>query len=101
MSVPDRLPYAPVASIVTCVHPAFSSHSASANNPSVVVAKHLPLYLKASLQEPGVSRPACGQAARPQYSLRESDGESAPTANRSAESFHTYSGSTKPSAIFR
>jgi hypothetical protein len=41
-----------------------------------------------------VSRPACGQAARPQCSLRESDGESAPTANRLAESFHTYSGST-------
>jgi hypothetical protein len=34
------------------------------------------------------------RAARPQYSLRESDGGSAPTANRSAESFHTYSGST-------
>ena len=41
-----------------------------------------------------MSRPACGQAARPQCSLRESDGESVPTANRSAESFHTYSGST-------
>src|SRR3954452_2327209 len=31
---------------------------------------------------------------RPSVSLRESDGESAPTANRLAESFHTYSGST-------
>ena len=41
-----------------------------------------------------MSTPACGQAARPQYSLRESDAGSAPTANRSAESFHTYSGST-------
>src|SRR6478672_66340 len=49
---------------------------------------------RASLQEPGVSTPACGQAARPQCSLRESDGGSAPIANRSAESFHTYSGST-------
>jgi hypothetical protein len=37
-----------------------------------------------------LSRPGC----RPQCSLRERDGESAPTANRSAESFHTYSGST-------
>jgi hypothetical protein len=31
--------YTPVASIATCVHPAFSSHSASANNPCVVVGK--------------------------------------------------------------
>jgi hypothetical protein len=31
--------YTPVASIATCVHPALSSHSASANNPCVVVGK--------------------------------------------------------------
>src|ERR1700739_3940430 len=31
--------YTPVASIATCVHPAFSSHSASTNNPCVVVGK--------------------------------------------------------------
>src|SRR5215510_14116921 len=31
--------YTPVASIATCVHPALSNHSASANNPCVVVGK--------------------------------------------------------------
>src|SRR5262249_61646134 len=31
--------YTPVASIATCVHPALSSHSASANNSCVVVGK--------------------------------------------------------------
>src|SRR5215831_12290009 len=35
-NVPD---HTPVASIATCVHPALSSHSASANNPCVVVGK--------------------------------------------------------------
>ena len=44
-------------------------------------------YPKRPFKNP--SRPACGQAARPQCSLRESDGESVPPAN-----FHTYSGST-------
>src|SRR6516165_4834112 len=31
--------YTPVASIATCLHPALSNHSASANNPCVVVGK--------------------------------------------------------------
>jgi hypothetical protein len=39
-------------------------------------------------------RQACGQAVRQECSLRESDAESVPTANRSAESFGFYSRST-------
>src|SRR4029079_15176468 len=38
-NVPERLPVHAVASIATSVHPALSSHSASANNPCVVVGK--------------------------------------------------------------
>jgi hypothetical protein len=40
---------------------------------------------------------ACDQAVRRQCSLRENDSESAPTPNRSAESFRIYSGSTAAS----
>ena len=65
----------------------------------IALRQHVPLragveYPQRPLQAPGVSEPACVQAARPQCSLPESDAESAPTANRLAESFHTYSGST-------
>ena len=45
-------------------------------------------------QELDALRQACGQAVRQECSLRESDAESVPTANRSAESFGFYSRST-------
>src|SRR5262245_25668535 len=38
-NVPDRFPVHAGRFHRTCVHPAFSSHSASANNPCVVVGK--------------------------------------------------------------
>ena len=62
--------------------------------------EHVPLRArvgvlsKVSLEEPGVSRPACGQATRPQCSLRKVMANPLPLQIAQPKSFHTYSGST-------